>query len=109
MKPRILLVNPPICDFAAYDFWLKPYGLLRVGGMISSAADVVLFDYLDRGSDDRKDKWGRGSFRKQRIEKPAALKDIPRHFRRFGCDRESFTETQDRFLDRTPKVLQIHH
>ena len=29
MRPRILLVNPPIYDFAAYDFWLKPYGMLR--------------------------------------------------------------------------------
>ena len=28
MKPNILLVNPPIYDFAAYDFWLKPYGML---------------------------------------------------------------------------------
>jgi hypothetical protein len=25
MKPRILLINPPIYDFSAYDFWLKPY------------------------------------------------------------------------------------
>jgi hypothetical protein len=24
MKPRILLVNPPIYDFSAYDLWLKP-------------------------------------------------------------------------------------
>jgi len=23
MTPKILLVNPPIYDFAAYDFWLK--------------------------------------------------------------------------------------
>ena len=34
MKRRILLVNPPIYDFAAYDFWLKPYGLLRVAGLL---------------------------------------------------------------------------
>jgi hypothetical protein len=30
MALKILLVNPPIYDFSAYDFWLKPYGLLRV-------------------------------------------------------------------------------
>ncbi len=34
MAPRILLVNPPVCDFSAYDFWLKPYGLLRVAGFL---------------------------------------------------------------------------
>ena len=30
MTAKILLVNPPIYDFAAYDFWLKPYGLLYI-------------------------------------------------------------------------------
>jgi hypothetical protein len=34
MKPRILLVNPPIYDFSAYDFWLKPYGMPRVAGFL---------------------------------------------------------------------------
>ena len=34
MRRRILLVNPPIYDFAAYDFWLKPYGLLSVAGRL---------------------------------------------------------------------------
>ena len=40
MKPRILLVNPPIYDFSAYDFWLKPYGLLRVAGYTARAGRV---------------------------------------------------------------------
>ena len=47
MKPRILLVNPAIYDFAAYDFWLKPYGMLSVAGKLRGRADFVLFDYLD--------------------------------------------------------------
>jgi len=34
MTPRILLVNPPIYDFSAYDFWLKPYGMLRAAGFL---------------------------------------------------------------------------
>ena len=29
--PHILLVNPWIHDFAAYDFWAKPLGLLTLG------------------------------------------------------------------------------
>ena len=44
MYPRILLVNPPVYDFAAYDFWLKPYGLLTVAGYIRGRADFALFD-----------------------------------------------------------------
>ena len=48
MRPKVLLVNPPIHDFSAYDFWLKPYGLLRVAGYLRHQVDFRLFDYLDR-------------------------------------------------------------
>jgi hypothetical protein len=34
MKLRILLVNPPIYEFSAYDFWLKTYGMLHVAGFL---------------------------------------------------------------------------
>jgi hypothetical protein len=99
MKPRILLVNPPIHDFAAYDFWLKPYGLLSVAGYLRSAADFVLFDYLDRihpfcvGQKHlQSDQWGRGRFYEQIIPSPRCLIEIPRHFRRFGLPRDIFVE-----------------
>jgi hypothetical protein len=107
MKPRLLLVNPPVYDFAAYDFWLKPYGLLQAAGFLRGQADMHLFDYLDRhhpvlAADAalRCDRWGRGSFPEQRIPKPACLRHIPRHFRRFGWARErfqAFLQTQDPF------------
>lgn len=97
MKPKILLVNPPIYDFAAYDFWLRPYGLLRLAGRLRGQGEMSLFDYLDRGhpyyKDGRElkaDAWGRGQFAAERIAKPAALKDIPRYFNRFGAEREVF-------------------
>jgi len=106
-RPRILLVNPAIYDFAAYDFWLKPYGLLSVAGQLRGQADFVLFDYLDRLDPfvaDREglqsDRWGRGRFLRERIEKPECLKPIPRYFRRFGLPRDCFTtfcEGQDPF------------
>lgn len=97
MKPRLLLVNPPIYDFAAYDFWLKPYGLLQAAGFLRGQASIGLFDYLDRlhpqFSMDQKlrhDRWARGSFPERRIPKPVCLKDVPRYFRRFGWERERF-------------------
>jgi hypothetical protein len=97
MKPRILLVNPPIYDFAAYDFWLKPYGMLSVAGKLRDKADFVLFDYLDRldpfvvGQKQLKsDRWGRGRFYFEKIPNPNCLADIPRHFRRFGLPRSLF-------------------
>ncbi len=88
---KVLLVNPPIYDFAAYDFWLKPYGLLTVGGYLQNSCDIELFDYMDRevGSSDV-DEFGRGRFSQQIIEKPQIYKDIPRYYRRFGKPREDF-------------------
>ena len=96
-RPRILLVNPPIHDFAAYDFWLKPYGMLSVAGQLRGQADFVLFDTLDRlhpavaqRENLQPDRWGRGRFWRERIDKPACLKDVPRYFRRFGLPRGEF-------------------
>ncbi|HEY3324192.1 MAG TPA: radical SAM protein [Planctomycetota bacterium] len=105
MSPRILLVNPPVYDFSAYDFWLKPYGMLSVAGLLRGQADFVLFDYLDRLSplmhSDKKlraDHWGRGEFCSQPAPKPEVFADIPRHYHRFGVPREAFRH----FLSQQP-------
>jgi radical SAM superfamily enzyme YgiQ (UPF0313 family) len=97
MSVKVLLVNPPIYDFSAYDFWLKPYGLLRVGGFLRGKADIMLFDYLDRMHTSsarpekiESDRWGRGKFEQGKIEKPAVFSYVPRYFRRFGTKREIF-------------------
>src|SRR5687767_2473519 len=82
---RVMLVNPPIYDFTAYDFWLRPYGLLRAAGRLD--AELTAFDFL---VSEERDRWGRGRFPRQIIPTPAALSDIPRHFRRFGRPREEF-------------------
>jgi hypothetical protein len=99
MKPKILLVNPPIYDFAAYDFWLKPYGLLSVAGLLRNEADFRLFDYLDRLDPFMTsrmglaaDRWGRGRFYRERIPSPPCLHEIPRYFRRFGLPRRHFKD-----------------
>lgn len=99
MKPKILLINPPIYDFTAYDFWLKPYGLLAAAGYLRGKADFELFDYLDRqvpfAAGQQKlasDRWGRGRFYCELIPSPACLEAIPRHFRRFGMPRRMFAD-----------------
>jgi Radical SAM superfamily len=95
MAPRILLVNPPIYDFSAYDFWLKPYGLLRVAGFLRGQAELKLFDYLDRchpsiAKESRSDRWGRGEFPRQTVPTPRTFKPISRRFRRYGLSRDHF-------------------
>jgi hypothetical protein len=97
MKSKILLLNPPIYDFAAYDFWLKPYGLLSIAGYLRGRAEFILFDYLDRlhpfmaGQKELQfDEWGRGRFYCEQIASPPCLLQIPRYFRRFGLPRSMF-------------------
>ncbi len=96
-KPKIFLLNPPIYDFAAYDFWLKPYGLLSVAGYLRGRAEFILFDYLDRlhpfmakVKELQSDEWGRGRFYCEQIINPLCLAQIPRYFRRFGLPRSMF-------------------
>jgi len=97
MTAKILLVNPPIFDFAAYDFWLKPYGLLSVAGKLRGHARLTLFDYLDRlnpfvarQKSLESDTFGRGKFYHRIIPPPKCLINIPRYFRRFGLPRHLF-------------------
>jgi radical SAM superfamily enzyme YgiQ (UPF0313 family) len=99
MAAKILLVNPPIYDFAAYDFWIKPYGLLSVAGFLRGKAGFKLFDYLDRlhpfaaaQSNLESDKWGRGQFYQEKIALPPPFREIPRYFRRFGLPRDIFRD-----------------
>ena len=98
MKARILLINPPIYDFSAYDFWLKPYGMLRAAGFLRGQADLKLFDFLDRfdarvpPGNYRADRWGRGEFHSEIAAKPIVFENIPRRFRRFGLPRAEFQD-----------------
>jgi pyruvate-formate lyase-activating enzyme len=84
---QVLLVNPPLYDFTAFDFWLRPYGMLRVAGRIQHACDLTFFDYLISS---RRDSWGRGRFPDQEVAKPDVFRDIERRFRRYGRSREEF-------------------
>jgi pyruvate-formate lyase-activating enzyme len=84
---QVLLINPPIYDFTAYDFWLRPYGMLRVAGQIQHSCGLTYFDYL---TSCRRDAWGRGRFFEQPAAKPAVFRDLKRHFRRHGKPRDAF-------------------
>src|SRR5499425_898509 len=82
----LLLVNPPIYDFTAFDFWLRPYGLLRVGGRLRSFK-LTAFDYLVSRE---RNALGCGRFDREPVARPAPLADVPRRFFRFGRRREDF-------------------
>jgi radical SAM superfamily enzyme YgiQ (UPF0313 family) len=102
-KRSFLLINPWIHDFAAYDFWARPLGLLYVAAVLERAfpCRVALVDCLDRAypalSRSRRSRPdGRGPFPKETIPKPLVLKDIPRRFSRYGIPVAAFREALER-------------
>lgn len=99
---RILLVNPYIYDFTAYDLWLKPLGLLYIASVLKkyTDAELVWLDVLDRfqegafpegGKTVRKGKPdGRGKFYREVVESPPIYRDTSCDYARYGMPMESF-------------------
>ncbi|MFW6119651.1 MAG: B12-binding domain-containing radical SAM protein [Petrotogales bacterium] len=97
---KILLVNPWIEDVSAYDFWLKPVGLLYISSALKKLGfEPRLIDLLDRHDQDLndylkkplKDKYyGTGNFYHENINKPDCLRSIPRYFKRYGIPEKLF-------------------
>ena len=92
---NILLINPWIYDFAAYDMWTEPLGLLYIASLLrENGYQVSLINCLDRHHPDllrfqnresaKSDRFGCGKFHKEIIERPAPLSDIPRRYGRYG-------------------------
>jgi radical SAM superfamily enzyme YgiQ (UPF0313 family) len=90
--PLILLVNPWIHDFAAYDFWARPYGLLSLAAILREAGVRVSYvDCLDRFHPsappaDPLARHGRGPYRKTPLPTPPSLGGIRRTFSRYGIE-----------------------
>ncbi len=85
-----LLLNPWIYDFAAYDFWLKPYGLLFIGGKLRKLGySIYYLDLLDPFHPElpkkpKRKSFGTGHFYKEFFPKPVYFQDVPRKFYRYG-------------------------
>ena len=93
---KVLLINPWIYDFAAYDMWAKPVGLMYIGSVLrKNGLDVELIDCMSaehplmRKKPKRKPR-GDGKFYREIIEKPDHLKDIRRNYCRYGISKEAF-------------------
>jgi radical SAM superfamily enzyme YgiQ (UPF0313 family) len=85
--PHILLINPWITDFAAYNFWIRPLGLLSIASLLrENGFRVTLIDCLDFYGKTK--NYGDGKFFKTRIEKPEPLKSIRRHYSQYGIPEE---------------------
>lgn len=92
---RILMINPWIYDFAAYDLWAKPIGFLYLASILkNSGIDVDFLDTLDRhhplvadlGVKDK--KWGTGKYYDEKIPKPLEIAWMRRKYKRYGIPLE---------------------
>ena len=99
-SPHILLINPWITDFAAYNFWIKSLGLLYITSLLrDNGFRVTLIDCLDFTIKTK--RYGDGKFFKTKIEKPLPFKPIPRNYSQYGIPEEillkrlSFLEEPD--------------
>ncbi|MBA2848411.1 B12-binding domain-containing radical SAM protein [Thermosulfuriphilus ammonigenes] len=86
----IWLVNPWIYDFAAFDLWAKPLGLLCLATRLRRQGYRVRFiDLLDHRHPGlprpvRRKSYGTGHYFRTPLPKPVQLADVPRSFARYG-------------------------
>ncbi|MEA1912085.1 MAG: cobalamin-dependent protein, partial [Spirochaetota bacterium] len=92
-KPRLLLFQPPIYDFALFDLFLKPYGLLRLGRWFEEDGYDVFFvnglDYNEAVTNKalgspRRYSNGTGKFPRMRTSLPRGVEYNERSFGRYG-------------------------
>ena len=107
----ILLINPPVYDFVAYDLWSKPLGLLYLASMLRNAGlEPLLLDCMDRANPampkTKSDQYGCGPYHNETIAKPLALSTIPRRYHRFGLPSQ---EIRDRLnaIDTPPRAILV--
>ena len=87
---HLLLINPWIYDFAAFDFFARPLGLLNVAGFLqASGFQVSLVDCLGEPPA-RPGPFGTGRFHKEALPTPDPLRGIPRQYGRYGISEADF-------------------
>jgi radical SAM superfamily enzyme YgiQ (UPF0313 family) len=89
---QVLLVNPWIYDFAAYNLWIEPLGLLTIAAVLRDHDyGVTLIDCLaphPGAPHPRLD--GSAKFLKVAVAKPEPVASIPRHYGRYGLPVDPF-------------------
>ncbi|NLL36491.1 MAG: radical SAM protein [Fretibacterium sp.] len=80
----VLGVNPYVRDFAWFDLWSKPVGLLSLLAFLRQRGNrIALLDLLWEGRS-KPLSFGRWKTTQTTLEKPPPYQNIPRRYRRFG-------------------------
>ncbi|MCF8085993.1 MAG: B12-binding domain-containing radical SAM protein, partial [Desulfohalobiaceae bacterium] len=109
--PRVLGINPWVYDFAAYNLWSRPLGLIStLQALARSGCEVALLDCMDRTWRDMdwpaRERYGCGRYPRTEIPPPDGLRHIPRRFCRYGLPYEAVSEALAR-LDPPPDLVLI--
>ncbi|MBN2545854.1 MAG: radical SAM protein [Spirochaetes bacterium] len=99
MKKNILLISPPIYDFAAFNLWARPLGLLYLANILKklglniTVIDALSLDYekdLTLFSKNiiksKKKYFSTYHYYKEVTDKPEIYKNIKRKYYRFGIN-----------------------
>ncbi len=91
-RGQVLLVNPWIYDFAAYNLWIEPLGLLTIAAVLrqSGYAVTVLDCLAPHPGAPRPRADGSGKFLKTLVDRLAAIAFVPRRYGRYGLPTEQF-------------------
>lgn len=101
---KILGINPPVYDFAWFDLWARPLGLLNVLHMLEERGnETALVDCMYEGRTEPLD-FGRARVRREPAEKPDVYRRIPRRYWRFGLDE---TALRRRLAQHAPDVVLV--
>ena len=102
-QPLLILINPWIYDFAAYDLWSKPLGLLTLATFLRNRGfRIHLIDCLDIHHPGMtgnpflvrpvRRRYGTGKFFRERAARPEVLRDVSRSYSRYGISTQLFIE-----------------
>lgn len=116
MNRNIILINPWIYDFSAYDFWYRPLGLLSLASLLRmNGAHISLIDCLESDHPEmlyephvripKRGLSGDGTYASERLPTPKALRHVPRYYKRYGISPRYFL--QKLHSVRNPDVIMI--
>ncbi len=101
--PPLLLINPWIYDFAAYDYFARPLGLLYLAGWLRALGYAVNFLDCLGTRHAHPGPFGTGRYPKEIIPTPPSLRGITRRYGRYGISEAAFRER----LAQTPQPAAI--
>lgn len=88
MRYKVILINPYIYDFSAYNLWSYPLGLLKTAQFLS-IFDVELH-FIDCIEREKYKQYYISKYKYEKVNKPWILRDIKRIYKRYGIREDAF-------------------